>query len=387
MRLVPAAPLAVLVVFTGCSSMPNPPAPGSVTSRSFGTTADGRAATLWTLRGNGIEADVTDYGATLVAVRVPDRDGVIADVVLGFDDVAGYESPANQYFGCTTGRVCNRIAKGKFTLDGRTYTLATNNGPNHLHGGKERSLDKVMWKGEVIAGDVPAVRFTYRSPDGEEGYPGNLDVAVTYTLQRHWIDDAFAAAVEIEFRAATDARTPVNLTNHAYWNLAGEGAATVLDHVLRVDAKRYTPTDDTLIPTGEIAAVTGTPLDFTQPTALGARIAELENTPAKGYDHNFVLEPLPTFSMGPVRSVATLRHPGSGRTLSIVTWEPGLQVYSGNFLNGQRGKGGRTYAHRSAVCLETQHFPDSVNHASFPSTILEPGAKYLARTMFAFAAN
>lgn len=369
--------------------MSAPPSSPVVSSRAFGTRQDGVAATLWTLRGRDLEIDVTDHGATLVAVRTPDRTGAVADVVLGFDDVCGYESADNQYFGCTTGRVCNRIAKGEFTLDGRTYALATNNGPNHLHGGKERSLDKVLWKGEVLAGEVPAVRFTYRSIAGEEGYPGNLDVVVTYSLvhapegvpsgPRRFFDGKLLGPLfEVDFKATSDARTPVNLTNHAYWNLAGAGAPTVLDHVLHVSAQQYTPTDDTLIPTGELSPVAGTPLDFTQPTALGARIEQLDGTPAKGYDHNFVLDG---------RRGAWLRHPDSGRSLTITTTEPGLQVYSGNFLRGQRGKSGRTYAHRSALCLETQHFPDSVNHPQFPTTILEAGRTFHSKTWFAFRAE
>ncbi len=374
MKLVP---LAVAVALAACSSMPAPPSSSVVSSRAFGVRKDGGAATLWTLRARGLEVDVTDHGATLVAVRTPDRTGTVADVVLGFDDVSGYESADNQYFGCTTGRVCNRIRNGKFTLDGRTYELATNNGPNHLHGGAARSLDKVLWRGEVVGDDgAPGVRFTYRSPDGEEGYPGNLDVTVTY-----WLLPFTPPKLRVIHEATADRRTPVNLTNHAYWNLAGAGAGTVLDHVLQVDAQQYTPTDDTLVPTGELAPVAGTPLDFTRPRALGERIGELDDTPARGYDHNLVLQGSAS------RRVAELRHPGTGRSLVIATAEPGLQVYSGNFLAGQRGKGGRTYAHRSALCLETQHFPDSVNHAHFPTTILERGRAFRSETVFTFRAE
>lgn len=352
--------------------------PDSVSSRWFGVQKDGRPATLWTLQVPGLEIDVTDFGATLVAVRTPDRAGFVDDVVLGFDDVGGYESDANQYFGCTTGRVCNRIAKGEFTLDGYSYVLAKNNGPNHLHGGAVRSFDKVHWNGEVVHGEHgTGVRFTYRSRDGEEGYPGNLDVAVTYTVVA-----SSPPKLRIDYAATTDRRTPVNLTNHAYWNLAGAGAPTVLDHTLQVDADKYTPTDDTLIPTGMIASVLGGALDFTKPLPIGLRLASVADTPALGYDHNYVLRPA-----SGLRHCAELRDPSRGRWLRIATTEPALQVYSGNFLRGQIGKGGKAYAHRSAACLETQHFPDSVNHPSFPNTILEPGQTFQSTTEMTLGAD
>jgi aldose 1-epimerase len=375
MKPVLLAAAALAAMLTGCASMHDTTA-ASVSSRWFGVAKNGRPATLWTLRMRGLEIDVSDYGATLVAVRTPDRAGFLGDVVLGFDDVRGYESPANQYFGCTTGRVCNRIANGRFTLDGYTYQLATNNGPHHLHGGATRSFDKVFWQGEVVAGEGGAqgVRFRYRSKDGEEGYPGDLDVEVTYWLLP-------GPAMKVITRATTDRRTPVNVTNHAYWNLAGAGAPTVLEHVLRIDADRYTPTDDTLIPTGAIASARNGPLDFTKPLALGVRLPELIDSPAKGFDHNYVLRG------DGMREVAELRDPSSGRWLKIATTEPGLQLYSGNFLHGQIGKGGRAYAQRSAVCLETQHFPDSVNQLAFPSTILEPGQQYETTTEWRFGAE
>ncbi|MCA8951757.1 MAG: galactose mutarotase [Planctomycetes bacterium] len=344
----------------------------SVSQRPFGIRQDGQPSTLWTLRAKNLEIDVTDHGATLVAVRAPDAAGTLGDVILGFDDVSGYQSEANQYFGCTTGRVCNRIAKGQFTLDGYTYHLAINNGPNHLHGGKERSLDKVHWQAEVLSrGNQPAIRFTYRSPDGEEGYPGNLDVAAIYRLD----DDG----LHFEYEATTDQRTPVNLTNHAYWNLSGEGSKTVLDHELQIDADLYTPTDDTLIPTGAISEVRG-PLDFSKRKVIGERIEQLTATAAMGYDHNYVLR-----EGSGMRHAATLWNLANGRRIDVVTDQPGLQFYSGNFLHGQLGKGGKPYPHRSAVCLETQHFPDSVNQPAFPSTILEPGQTYSARTLIRFA--
>lgn len=370
--------IPAFLLLTACSSMTTAPKP--ITSAHFGTDAQGRPATLWTLRNAGVECDVTDYGATLVAMRVPDRAGFLGDVVLGFDDVNGYQSDRNQYFGCTTGRVCNRIAGGRFTLDGYEYTLATNNGPNHLHGGAERSLDKVFWHAEQTTGEggAPAVRFTYLSRDGEEGYPGNLHIAVTYTLE----SASGGAALRIDYEARSDKRTPVNLTNHAYWNLAGEGAETVLDHELQLDAAQYTPTDDTLIPTGEIRDVVGSEFDFRDGQPVGLHVSRLADTAAMGYDHNFVLAP-----GDGLREVATLSHEGSGRSMVIETTEPGIQVYSGNFLRGDAGKGGKPYAKRSAICLETQHFPDAVHHDNFPDIVLEPGDLFRSTTRMVFRAQ
>jgi len=346
-----------------------------VPRENFGKTADGKAVEIFTLKNPaGMIARVMTRGATLVELHVPDRDGKFADVVLGFDDVSGYESDRNQYFGCTTGRVCNRIAKGRFTLAGKEYELAINNPPNHLHGGAERSLDKVLWEAEPFEGkSTRGVRFRYTSPDGEEGYPGTLKLLVTYTLQ----DDN---ALRIDYEATTDKATPVNLTNHAYFNLSGHGAETVLDHVLQIAADRYTPADDTLIPTGEIEPVEGTPLDFRKPTVIGERIEQLTDTAALGYDHNFVLNN----SEGTLAVAAVLREPKSGRVLTLLTTDIGLQLYSGNFLTGQTGKGGRTYKHRSAVCLEDQHHPDSVNHPEFPSTVIKPGPPYRKTALYKF---
>lgn len=364
---VPAAVAAVGLM--SCQTME------SSNEGSFGTTREGQTAHYWVLRNaHGLRAKLTDYGATLVEMWVPDRKGMLADVVLGFDDVAGYESDENQYFGCTTGRVCNRIAKGQFTLDGETYRLAVNNGPNHLHGGGPRALSRVLWQAERVDGARgDAVRFTYTSPDGEEGYPGRLEIEVTYTLTP---EDELV----VEYRATTDAATPVNLTNHAYWNLAGHGSETVLDHDLWINAERYTPTDATLIPTGEIARVAGTPLDFRAAKPIRRDLGAVANTPAQGFDHNFVLNG----ENERFRVAARLHDPSSGRTMHILTDQPGLQFYSGNFLQGQIGKQGRIYDHRSAVCLETQHFPDSVNHPSFPSTILRPGETYRTKTVHRF---
>jgi aldose 1-epimerase len=344
----------------------------------FGKTKDGVAVELFTIKNNnGLVAKVMTRGATLVQLHVPDKDGKTADVLLGFDDVTGYESEDNQYFGCTTGRVCNRIAKGKFSLDGTEYTLAINNEPNHLHGGVERSLDKVVWKANPYSSEKGSgVKFTYTSPDGEEGYPGTLNVSVSYFVP---ID---TNSVSISYSAKTDKATPVNLTNHAYFNLAGEGSETILNHALRLNADRYTPTDDTLIPTGEIANVEGTDLDFRQRTKIGKRIEAIGQTAAIGYDHNFVLnEGRPGDALN---LAAVLVEAQSGRKMRVMTTEPGIQFYSGNFLKGQKGKGGKVYAHRSALCLETQHYPDSVNHDNFPSTILKPGDKYESKTTYVF---
>ena len=345
---------------------------------SFGKTADGVSVETYTLKNaNGMTAKLMTRGATLIQLLVPDKNGNLTDVVFGFDDVAGYESERNQYFGCVAGRVANRIAKGKFTLDGKEYTLATNNGPNHLHGGVKRSFDKVVWKAEEVKTEHgPGVRFSYTSPDGEEGYPGRLDATVTYSLNDQ-------NELRVEYKATTDKPTPINLTNHTYFNLSGQGAKTVLDHELMIAADHYTPVDDTLIPTGEIASVKGTPVDFRTPCRIGARIDSLVETGTLGYDHNFVLNN----QSGQLALAARLKDPKSGRVLSVSTTEPGVQFYSGNFLFGQTGKGGAVYQKRSAVCLETQHYPDSVNHPNFPSMILKPGETYHHTTVFAFSAE
>lgn len=345
----------------------------------FGRSGNGENVEAYTLKsGKGLIARVMTRGATLVELHVPDRDGKSADVILGFDDVSGYESDGNQYFGCTTGRVCNRIAKGRFTLDGKEYTLAINNEPNHLHGGVEKSLDKVLWKAHPFSDtEGQGVRFTFTSPDGDEGYPGNLALTVVYHVPKDRNE------MVISYEATTDRATPVNLTNHAYFNLSGAGAETVLNHHLELNADTYTPTDETLIPTGEFADVEGTDLDFRRKTIIGSRIENLTPTAALGYDHNFVLrkaEPGQTLTLA-----AVLSDPVSGRVMRIATSEPAVQFYSGNFLKGQTGKGGKVYPHRSALCLETQHHPDSVNHRNFPTTILRPGQQFTSRTTYSFS--
>jgi len=347
---------------------------GTTQRQDWGKTSDGQPVELYTLANkNGISASITTYGAMVTSLKVPDRNGRLDDVVLGFDDLAGYlkQSP---YFGCTTGRVANRIAKAKFTLDGKEHQLAANNGPNHLHGGVA-GLDKRVWKAKVEPSELgQAVKFTYRSPDGEEGYPGNLDIEVTYTL-------TFQDELKIDYKATTDKPTPVNLTNHSYFNLAGAGNGTIVDHELTLSADRYTPVDATGIPTGEIAPVQGTPLDFTKPMAIGARIDQLKGTPG-GYDHNFVLNN----QDGSLATAARVYEPTTGRVLEIITTEPGIQLYTGNYLDGTiKGKGGKVYPQRAALCLETQHYPDSVNQPSFPSTILRPGQTYRSTTIHRFS--
>jgi aldose 1-epimerase len=356
-------------VTSGAAAEVSGPAP-------FGKTADGTNVAVYTLKSKGgVVARIMTLGATLIDLYAPDKAGKTADVVLGFNDVAGYESDRNQYFGTTVGRVANRIAKGKFTLDGKEYAVATNNGPNHLHGGVKRSLDKVVWNGAILqTKNGPVVRFQYSSPDGEEGYPGKLDLEVTYQLTDK-------NELIIDYKAVTDKATPVNLANHSYFNLAGAGADTVLDHELTVAAEQYTPVDDTLIPLGKNVPVAGTPLDFTTAHKVGERITALAKTAAMGYDHNFVLTKraaAPTFA-------AKLRDPASGRVLTVLTTQPGIQIYSGNFLKDDKGRDGKIYKQRSAICLETQHFPDSVNQPAYPSVILRPGQTFHEVTIYALS--
>jgi aldose 1-epimerase len=365
--------LALLMVCTPSALADAPSA------EDFGKTKGGEPVELYTLQNEtGLVAKVMTRGATLVQLFVPDANGQDGDVILGFDDVQGYESEENQYFGCTAGRVCNRIAKGAFQLDGKQFSLAINNEPNHLHGGVDRSLDKVVWKAKAFENDRgQGVTFSYTSPDGEEGYPGNLNVEVTYFVPKDKNN------LNIRYAATTDQATPVNLTNHAYFNLGGAGSDTVLGHQLRINADQYTPVDETLIPTGKLAEVAGTPLDFRKLTPIGKRIEKLTNTPTLGYDHNFVLNP-PDEGKA-LRLAAALIDSRSGRQLRIFTTEPGIQFYSGNFLMGQTGKAGKTYPYQSACCLETQHFPDAVNHTNFPSIILKPGEKFASQTILAFS--
>jgi aldose 1-epimerase len=354
---------------------PDQPGP-TVTVAPFGRTPDGKAVEVYTLRNaRGVEVRAITYGAIIQAILVPDRTGRLGDVTLGYDSLPGYLT-ASPYFGAVVGRYANRIARGRFTLGGRTYRLATNNGPNHLHGGL-KGYDKVVWAAQSFQrGDTVGVKFQHTSPDGDEGYPGTLQIFVIYALTS-------TNELIVEYRATTDQATPVNLSQHSYWNLAGEGGGDILRHVLTIDADRYTPVDSTLIPTGELAGVGGTPFDFRAPTPIGAGIdrPDPQLRYGKGYDHNFVLS---RTSPGSAHAVHVL-DPKTGRTLDISTTEPGLQFYSGNFLDGTiTGKSGHAYGHRSALVLETQHFPDSPNQPNFPSTILKPGQEYRSRTVFSF---
>lgn len=341
----------------------------NVQKSPFGTLPDGTAVDLYTLtNANGLTAKITNYGTIITELHAPDRRGKTGDIVLGFDNLQQYLK-GHPYFGCTVGRFANRIARGQFTLEAKTYKLAVNNGPNHLHGGL-KGFDKVVWKAVPQAG--AAVNFTYTSPDGEEGFPGKLDVTVVMTFTD-------ANELRIDYTATTDKPTPVNLTNHSYFNLAGKG--DILSHELTLVADAFTPTDADLIPTGEIKPVKGTAMDFTSPMAIGSRIGSIGNQES-GYDHNFVLN-----SGGKSLALAArVYEPTSGRVLEVQTTQPGIQLYTANYLDGSlTGKGGVVYARQHAFCLETQHFPDSVNQSKFPSTILRPGQTYRQTTVHKFA--
>jgi len=341
-----------------------------VQKQECGQLPDGQNVDLYVLmNASGLRARVMTYGATLVSLEVPGRDGNFADITLGCDSLEGYLL-ASPYFGSIVGRYANRIAKGKFTLDGVEYTLAQNNGENHLHGGIQ-GFDKVIWDAEPVkVEEARGVKFVYLSKDGEEGYPGNLTCTVTYLLTDN--DE-----LRISYEAETDKATPVNLTHHSYFNLAGQGNGDVLDHELTLNADKYTPVDEGLIPTGEIRSVTDSPMDFTTPHTIGERIDQVEG----GYDHNFVLRG----GGGTLILAARVYEPESGRVMEIRTTEPGIQFYSGNFLDGSiTGKAGKVYHKHYGFCLEPQHFPDSPNKPNFPSTILRPGDRYMSLTVFKF---
>ncbi|MGH7710562.1 MAG: aldose epimerase family protein [Gemmatimonadaceae bacterium] len=347
-----------------------------VSMAPFGRMPDGRQVDGYTIRNaRGTSMHVIAYGAIITSLRTADPNGRFADVVLGFDSLDGYLK-GSPYFGAIVGRYANRIAKGRFTLDGRTYQLPVNNGANSLHGGT-RGFDKVVWNATSFENDTSAsVVLTHVSPDGDMGYPGRVDVRVMYTLNDR---DELA----VDYLATTDKATPVNLSQHSYFNLAGDAQRDILGHLLQLNASRYTPVDSTLIPTGELAPVAGTPFDFRTPTAIGARVGGTHQQLVfgRGYDHNFALD---RRGSG-LQHVARAVEPTSGRTLDVYSDQPGIQFYSGNFLDGSiRGKGGRVYAHRFGFCLETQHFPDSPNKPIFPSTILRPGEHYASRTVFRF---
>ncbi|MCK4305568.1 MAG: galactose mutarotase [Candidatus Eisenbacteria sp.] len=342
-----------------------------VAEQPFGKTDEGQGVHLYTLRNaNGMQVEITNYGGIVTSLLVPDRDGNLGDVVLGFDDLQSYLA-GHPYFGALVGRYGNRIAKGRFTLDGKEYELATNNGPNHLHGGIA-GFDKVVWNAELGESQEGAyLKLTYVSSDGEEGYPGIFSTAVSYTVTNQ-------NELKISYEATTDKATPVNLTHHSYFNLAGAGAGDALGNILAILADRYTVVDETLIPTGELRDVTGTPMDFRKPTAIGERINEVKG----GYDHNYVLNS----GGGKLALAATVYEPKSGRFMEVFTTEPGIQFYSGNFLDGTiTGKESKVYQKHYGFCLEAQHFPDSPNQPGFPSTILRPGETYKQLTIYKFS--
>lgn len=376
--------LSLSVLLVGWMSLlgADKPAVGpQVEQTPFGKMPDGKTViTSYTLsNSNGMKVSIIDYGAIVTEVSVPDRDGKFADVVLGFSNLEGYLK-GHPYFGTNAGRCANRIAKGKFSIDGKEFTLATNNGPNHLHGGQE-GFDKKVWRSEPsMTAMGPGVRMTYTSKDGEEGYPGNLSVTVQYTLTND-------NSLRIDYSATTDKPTICNLAHHSYFNLAGHGSGTIHDHQVQIFAKNYTPGDDTMIPTGKIAPVAGTPFDFTEPKALGARLQEAGKDPA-GYDLNYVLDA--KGSSTPALA-ARVTEPKSGRVMEVITTEPGLQLYTGNFLDGTNiGKGDVAYKQYGAFCMEPQKFPDSVNKPEWKDIsdpVLRPGQVYKQSTMYRFTTD
>ncbi|MDZ7717724.1 MAG: aldose epimerase family protein [Balneolaceae bacterium] len=360
--------LVLMTAFFACTSEQNQMAEQQVETEEFGAMDDGSTVQLFTLtNSNGMEVSITNYGGIVTSIKVPDEDGNIENVVLGFDNLEQYKS-GHPFFGAIAGRYANRIANGQFELNGETYQLATNDGENHLHGGEE-GFDKKLWDAEVNE-DENSVTLSYLSPDGEEGYPGNLDVEVTYTLTEE-------NELRIDYHATTDKATVVNLTNHSYFNLSGDPSQGILDHLLMIHADRYTPVDEGLIPTGELRPVEGTPFDFTEPETVGARI---ESIPP-GYDHNFVLND----PNSGIRQIATVEHEESGRIMEVYTDQPGVQLYTGNFLDGSlTGHHGVPIEQYAALCLETQTFPDSPNKPDFPSAVLNPGETYETTTIYQF---
>jgi aldose 1-epimerase len=365
----------LVAALIGCASTPSTET--QVSRKPFGQTADGKEVYLFTLRNaKGAEALISNYGGIVTSLKVPDRSGKLGDVVLGYDNLPDYikDSP---FFGALIGRYGNRIARGKFTLDGQEYTLATNNYPNALHGGL-KGFDKVVWEPTLLTGsESPGLKLTYVSKDGEEGYPGKLSVTVVYTLTED-------NALKIEYTATTDKDTVVNLTQHSYFNLAGKDS--ILDHVVMIPADKFTPVDGTLIPTGDLKPVEGTPFDFRTPTAIGARIGQDDEQLkfGKGYDHNWVINR----PMGELGLMARVTEPTTGRVMEVFSTEPGLQFYSGNFLDGTlKGKGGRVYQFRSGFCMEPQHFPDSPNKPQFPSVVLKPGQIYRNTIIYKFSTS
>ncbi|MCW1884239.1 galactose mutarotase [Luteolibacter flavescens] len=381
MKAAPLMTLMAAACLVGCKESGSSSATSKIPVDNFGKLPDGREAKIFTLTNkNGLRAKISDLGATLVSMEVPDKAGKLADVTHGFDNAAGYLSPGNDYFGATVGRFGNRIKDGKFTIEGKEYTLATNNAPGdipcHLHGGNV-GFNKVMWTGEANDANN-SVTLTYVSKDGEEGYPGTLTTKVTYTLN----DDN---ELKWEVKATTDAPTVLNIVHHTYWNLSGDPSTSINDHLLMLDADKYLPTNAGLIPTGELAPVADTPMDFTKPTAIGDRVeADFEALKlGGGYDHAWVLTPKEG-----LRLAARLKDPKSGRVLEVSTDQPAIQFYGGNFLKGAAdGKGGAKYEKRTALCLETEGFPDAPNQPSFPSAELKPGETYTHTMVLKFSAE
>lgn len=370
--------LLSLILTLAWGTYANAEAKSKMTKQGFGKTADGKEVDVYVLANkNGVEATITNYGGIVISLKVPDRKGKFEDVVLGYDSLGGYETN-KAYLGAIIGRYGNRIAHGKFTLDGVAYNLAHNDGDNSLHGGVQGFNKKVWEAKDVSTKAAAALELTYVSKDGEEGYPGNLSVKVVYILTDQ-------NELKIDYTAATDKDTVTNLTNHSYFNLAGAGSGDILGHEVTILADRFTPVDATLIPTGELRSVQGTPFDFRKPVAVGARINQDDQQLkfGRGYDHNWVLNS--GGKDGPSLA-ARVYEPNSGRVLEVLTTEPGIQFYTGNFLDGTiHGKGDKVYNYRSGFCLETQHFPDSPNHPKFPSTVLKPGKPYRTTTVFKFS--
>lgn len=371
--------LAACATLAGCASMHKPSCHMGKTAmckvKKGVCVSDFDSIKLYTLKNkNGMVVKITNYGATITSIKVPDRNGKMADVALGYNNVEHYINALERpYFGATIGRYANRIAKGKFTLDGKEYTLATNDGENHLHGGN-MGFDKVVWTAKPVK---HGVKFSYLAKDGEEGYPGNLHVSVTYTLTKN-------NEIKMHYVATTDKPTPINLTNHTYFNLEGEGSGPITNEILQINASKITPTDAGLIPTGKISSVAGTPFDFRKPTVIGKGI-NADNQQIKygpGYDDNWILD---RHGKG-LQLAATLYDPKTGRVLQVLTDQPAIQFYSGNFLDGKLiGKSGKPYTFRSGLTLESQHYPDSPNHPNFPSTILRPGQKFDSTTIYKFS--
>jgi aldose 1-epimerase len=360
-----------------CTSDQNNKTMSGITEQAWGVLPTGETISLYTLRNEkGVEANISNFGGRIVTLKVPDRAGKFADVVLGYDTLEPYTKP-NPFFGTLVGRYANRIANGEFTLDGKKYTLAKNNGPNSLHGGLQ-GFDKKAWTATVIATkNGQALQLAYFSKDGEEGYPGNLSNSVTYTLSNE-------NALSIDYAATTDAPTVLNLTNHSYFNLAGHGNGHILDQQLMLNADKFTPVNANLIPTGELRSVDGTPFDFRKPAPIGAHIdaADEQIQFGQGYDHNFVLHG----AAGAPALAARVTDPQSGRVMEVLTSQPGLQFYTANHITGEiKGKAGATYHARGAYCFETQHFPDTPNQPNFPTAVLKPGETYHQTTIFRFS--